>query len=54
MFVNVHGEYSTGLPDSFELRVIKPGEGGHDFYLRWGLPYCETAEGRLMQPSKVR
>lgn len=40
MFCNVHGPYSSGLPDYFELRIVEPGSDGFDFYPKWGLPYA--------------
>ena len=52
MFVNIHGPYSTGLPDYFELRIFEPGDDGFAFYPKWGLPYVEGSLRPDQEPKR--
>jgi len=44
-YVNVHGEFSTGLPDFFELKVFESVQ--HAAESRWGAPYMDPKVGRV-------
>jgi hypothetical protein len=44
-YVNVHGEFSTGLPDFFELRILESAEQVAES--QWGIPYLDSKVGRV-------
>jgi hypothetical protein len=41
-YINIHGEYNTGLPDYFALMICEPGNEHYDFLSQWGDPYSLT------------
>lgn len=39
VYINVHGAFSTGLPDYFILGICEPKNDNYKFYRKWGVPY---------------
>ena len=39
VYHNIHGEYSTGLPDYYVLEIHAPDSQQYQFLKKWGRPY---------------